>query len=211
MINKSGFKENLYTPGCIRTVSGQYVNIKDPNPDTLLISDIAHALAMIPRFGGHLPIFYSVAEHCIRCVEQAAKIKAEKREYRHIGDYEFFTLLMHDSSEAFGLMDLQSPVKRRLAEYYRIEGKFMRVLAKKFGFSYPFTDFIKKIDKEVLELEWDEIMLRGSLPEGEKYGKYQHGKIIEEKQYHYSHSKVKNQFINLFNSLNPNATYLNAI
>lgn len=55
--------ENLHTPNCIRTVSGQYVDLADPDPDTILITDIAHALSQLPRFGGHLPRFYSVAQH----------------------------------------------------------------------------------------------------------------------------------------------------
>jgi len=210
-MNKAGFIENLYTDGCIRTYSGQYVNIKNPHPDTLQIQDIAHALAMIPRFGGHLPIFYSVAEHCIRCVEHASEIKLKKKEYRHISDLDLFTLLMHDSSEAFGLMDLPSPVKRNFARYYAIENNFMMILAKKFGFKYPLNEFHKKVDNDVLEMEWNELMLKGSLPEPNIEKKYEHGKMIEEKSHEYSHSKVKKQFLNLFNSLNPNGTYLGAI
>ncbi len=59
--------ENLYTPDCIRTFSGQYVNVFAPDPDTILIEDIAHALSQQCRFGGHLPEFYSVAQHCVIC------------------------------------------------------------------------------------------------------------------------------------------------
>ena len=55
-------KENLYTPNCIRTFTGLYMNVFNPKPDMICIEDIAHALSQQPRFGGHLPRMYSVAQ-----------------------------------------------------------------------------------------------------------------------------------------------------
>lgn len=37
----------------------------DPDPDRIIIEDIAHALSNICRYGGHARKFYSVAEHSI--------------------------------------------------------------------------------------------------------------------------------------------------
>lgn len=50
--------ENLYTTDCIRTSSGQYVNVFNPDPNTIKIEDIAHSLSMQCRFGGHLPYHF---------------------------------------------------------------------------------------------------------------------------------------------------------
>src|ERR1035437_5720974 len=51
--------------GFIGTFSGLRFWPLDPNPEKILIADIAHALAHQCRFGGHASKFYSVAEHSV--------------------------------------------------------------------------------------------------------------------------------------------------
>lgn len=138
-------QENLYTADCIRTFTGQYVNVFNPDPDTLVIEDIAHALATQCRFGGHLPYFYSVAQHSIMC---SYGVKPKHA----------FTALMHDSSEAY-LLDIPRPIKLRLANYKEIEDNLMKVLAFKFGFIYPLPNAVHAIDNVALKFEWASIML----------------------------------------------------
>lgn len=150
MLNKAGYVENLYTPECIRTYTGRYVNIFDPKPEMFDIEDIAHALSNIPRFGGHLPIWYSVADHCIGCVQTGL-------------GYKPIELLMHDCSEAY-MLDLPSPIKKNFRFYQEIEDNMMKVLSEKFGFEYPFDDKIKEIDKTELKFEWDNIMIGNHKP-----------------------------------------------
>ena len=58
--------ENLYTPDCIRTYTGIYMNVFEPTLEMIHIEDIAHALSMQCRFGGHLYDFYSVVQKQIR-------------------------------------------------------------------------------------------------------------------------------------------------
>lgn len=48
----------------IRTHSG-WLHVLTPTPDEIHIRDIAHALSMICRFGGHVDSFYSVAQHSV--------------------------------------------------------------------------------------------------------------------------------------------------
>lgn len=139
-------QENLYTPDCIRTVSGIYVNVFDPKPEMFVIEDIAHALSMQPRFGGHLPHFYSVAQH------SALTAAFVEEEYK-------LSALMHDASEAY-LLDIPRPIKQRLSNYKDIEHGLMQVLSVVFGFQYPLPEAVKKADEDMLKLEWDSLMLQ---------------------------------------------------
>lgn len=153
--NSNGFIENLYYPerGCIRTQSGIYINVSDPNPDHIEIEDIAYALSKIQRFGGHLKHPYSVLRHVNDCVAIAScDFKTD-----------IFEVLMHDASEAY-LGDIPSPIKSFLPDYKKMEDNLMSIIAKKYGFRYPLSIETKKIDKDQLEYEWEYYMIRGKQP-----------------------------------------------
>jgi hypothetical protein len=90
----------------LQTVSGRRVNPFDPDPEQLVVEDIARALANQCRFGGHCRVFYSVAQHSV--------IVAWLVEERG-GDVEdVFAALMHDAGEAY-LGDMPHPMKHRSA------------------------------------------------------------------------------------------------
>lgn len=137
--------ENLDTKDCIRTFTGVYVNVFEPDINTINIYDIAHALAFQGRFTGHLPRFYSVAQHSIMCskrVEPKYKLQA----------------LMHDASEAY-LTDMPSPIKNRMPQYREVEDKLMGVISEIFNFEYPLHPSVKEADRGELEREWHCLML----------------------------------------------------
>ena len=138
--------ENLYAVRQIRTFTGQYVDVFDPNPDTILIEDIAHALSMQCRFGGHMKNFYSVAQHsyCVYMMTEAKELKLQA--------------LMHDASEAY-LLDIPRPIKNELSNYKEIEAKLMDVIAAKFGFEMPMHEEVKKWDEEMLHFEWNNMII----------------------------------------------------
>lgn len=138
-------KENLYAVDCIRTYTGIYMNVFEPTLEMICIEDIAHALSMQCRFGGHLPHFYSVAQHCVHSVDESTKENA-------------LQTLMHDASEAY-LMDIPRPIKNRLSNYKEIENNLMLKIAEKFGFEYPLHEQTKTIDENMLIWEWNSIML----------------------------------------------------
>lgn len=163
-------QENLFTTDCIRTVSGIYVNVFDPEPEMFIIEDIAHALSMQCRFGGHLPLFYSVAEHCI---DVSGRCTPENK----------FSGLMHDASEAY-LLDIPSPIKKRLSNYKEIEDGVMKVISRKFGFDWPLTNDVKLMDSMALSDEWRSLMLSQSI--------YEH---------HYNPEKMRDYFLMAFKSL----------
>jgi len=125
--------------------SGVMLNILDPDPDKLLIEDIAHALSMQCRFAGHTKEFYSVAQHSLLCsIEAPAKLKLEA--------------LLHDASEAY-IQDIARPLKNKLKEYKLIESTIMTAIAKKFGFNWPLSKKIKAIDDKILKIEFNNFIL----------------------------------------------------
>jgi hypothetical protein len=131
----------------IRTNSGLFINVFETDPDTIAIEDMAHALSMMPRFGGHLNRFYSVCQHSIMCCNLAMGYGFE---YALAG-------LLHDGSEAY-LLDMPTPIKNRLPDYKSTEHRLMEVIAVKYGFEFPLNPVIKKVDAQALEIEWDNLV-----------------------------------------------------
>jgi uncharacterized protein len=129
----------------IRTNSGLYINVFEPTPEMISIEDIAHALSHMPRFGGHLDVFYSVGQHSVLCARKLTDIDDKK------------AALLHDASEAY-MMDMPSPIKARLPMYKSYEDNLMRVIANKFGFQYPLSKNVKEVDAEMLLIEWDNLV-----------------------------------------------------
>jgi hypothetical protein len=76
--------------------------------------DIAHALSLVCRANGHFPHFFSVAQHSITCMKEAAARGYSTRV--QLG------CLLHDGSEAY-LSDITRPVKPYLTGYQEIEAK----------------------------------------------------------------------------------------
>lgn len=121
------------------------------------IKDIAHALSLLCRGGGHLNTFYSVAQHSINCAKEAMS-----RGYRHdivLG------CLLHDASEAY-LCDIIRPVKQYLDLYLQIETQIMNVIFQKYNLYLLFDDLqiIKRIDDEMLQHELYELMNNQTKP-----------------------------------------------
>tara|TARA_R110000851_G_scaffold97156_3_gene210691 strand:+ start:429 stop:944 length:516 start_codon:yes stop_codon:yes gene_type:complete len=140
-------EENLYEPNCIKTFSGIYFSYLEMNPNTIQIEDIAHALSNIPRWMGHTKKFFSVAQHCCWCHDANIEPEDERLER-----------LMHDATEAY-LGDCPSPLKSLLPAYKQLEEKLSFVIAKKYGFNYPYSANTKLVDRAALEIEWEDMRL----------------------------------------------------
>ncbi|MBD3627642.1 hypothetical protein [Cyclobacterium sp.] len=129
----------LYAGDTILTYSGHYLNVFDPDPDSICIEDIAHGLSHVPRFAGQTARFLSVAEHSIAVSTLcSAPFKLEG--------------LLHDATEAY-LMDIPKPIKKHLPDYVKLENNLMKAIAEKFGFPNPTSSEVKFADKRQLELE----------------------------------------------------------
>ena len=87
--------------GFLPTCSGRRVHIANPLPDEIDIEDIAHGLSHTCRFAGHVPLYYSVAQHSLLVSELLDERTA-------------MWGLLHDASEAY-LHDLTRPLKRVMA------------------------------------------------------------------------------------------------
>lgn len=125
----------------IQTYSGRRFTPTNPNPDSVVIQDIAHSLSMQCRFGGHSGSFYSVAQHCVLV--------------SHICNFEdAFWGLMHDASEAY-LVDVPRPIKRsgKMDAYLEFENKVQKAICKRFGLSEEEPDSVKKADTILLATE----------------------------------------------------------
>ena len=48
----------------------------------------------------------------------------------------------------------------KLANYKEIEDNLMKVISQKFGFQYPFSQDVKDVDELMLQIEWDNFMVR---------------------------------------------------
>lgn len=102
----------------LQTYSGVKFNPRQPHVSDVRIEDIAHSLANVCRFGGHVIHFYSVAQHSVLISY------AVPRPWALQG-------LLHDSPEAY-LGDVVKPLKVLLKDYKEMENGIWRKVAKKF-------------------------------------------------------------------------------
>ena len=105
------------------TFSGHEIDPCNPETDQIFIEDIAHALSMICRAGGHFQQFYSVAQHCIACSKEA--------QARGLGKREQLFCLLHDASEAY-IADITRPVKSQMPEYLVFENRLQNMIYRKY-------------------------------------------------------------------------------
>lgn len=149
----------------IETYSGKFFEVMDPQVDQIELYDIAHALSMLCRFGGHCEAFYSVAEHSVLVSLLVSPENA-------------LAALLHDASEAY-LVDIPRPVKPFLENYKIMENAILEKIAEKFSLPYPFAEEIKLANNAQLKTEakylmagrgenwgtWlDGITMRGKIP-----------------------------------------------
>jgi len=135
----------------LQTFSGVKFFIRDPRPEDVRIEDIAHALSMVCRFGGHVRKPYSVAEHSVRVSECIAELGGTPEEV--------FWGLMHDAAEAY-VGDIIWPLKRQpeLSGYKIVERRVELAICKAFGMSYDMPAIVKHADLVMLATEKRDLM-----------------------------------------------------
>ena len=131
----------------IQTYSGVIFYPLEPDPDLILLPDIAHALSNQCRFGGHVRKFHSVAQHC---VQVANLLKLDSPEIQLAG-------LLHDATEAY-LVDLPKPIKNKMPIYVEAEERLLKSIADRFNISFDLFKEVKESDRSALAIESSHLM-----------------------------------------------------
>lgn len=138
------------TPSAIQVYTGRFFDVLNPRPEDIDIRDIAHALSLQCRYGGHVERFYSVAQHSVLV---SSLVPAEDALWG----------LLHDASEAY-LVDLPRPVKHNTGigtVYREIEEKIMPAMAERFGLPWPEPPSIFIADNRLLFTEKRDLLKPG--------------------------------------------------
>ena len=128
----------------IQTVSGSMISLTEPENNSYVIQDIAHALSQLCRFNGHSKPFYSVAQHSVNLSYRVAPSAA-------------LEALLHDAAEAY-LGDMTSPLKAMMPEYRAIEERFDAAIRKAFKLPPEMDPEIKLADLRLLVTEQRDLM-----------------------------------------------------
>ncbi len=124
----------------ITTYTGKRFYPLDPKEEDVDIVDIAHALSLVCRFGGHCLKFYSVAQHSV-LVSQYVLDESLK-----------LTALLHDAAEAY-TADICRPIKHHFKEFKEVEDRLERVIMKKYGGIFPMPEGVRVVDDSLLLTE----------------------------------------------------------
>lgn len=138
---------NEYEGHWIETFTGLKFHYLNPQPSEICIEDIAHALSLTSRFGGHCEFFYSVAQHSVLVSDNVPD------EYKLVA-------LLHDSEEAY-IGDLPRPIKRDLGwGFIEIERTIRDAIFDKFGIKSRETAYpiVKRADNLLLSTEARDLM-----------------------------------------------------
>ena len=127
-----------------QTFTGKRFFPLDADPEDICIEDIAHSLALVNRFGGHLPEPYNVAQHSMIV---------------SIFSPEGLQLcgLMHDATEAY-LGDMVAPLKRGMPDFQDAEARLWSVIANRFDLPDPIPAPVMEIDLRTLLAEARDMM-----------------------------------------------------
>ncbi|MES0319987.1 HD family hydrolase [Citrobacter sedlakii] len=134
----------------IQTLSGKQFDYINSTIDDIDVEDIAGALSNICRFAGHLPEFYSVAQHSVLCSQIVSPEFA-------------FEALMHDAAEAY-CQDIPAPLKALLPDYRQLEKRTDQLIRLKFGLPLEESPVVKYADLTMLATERRDLDIDDSIP-----------------------------------------------
>lgn len=106
--------DRRFNDGEIQTYSGLAYNFTAPDPASIRLDDIAHALSNACRYAGHTRRFYSVAEHSVRVSEVLERWERAQGIESLVPAYG----LLHDGHEAY-VWDCPRPFKPLLGAGYK--------------------------------------------------------------------------------------------
>lgn len=130
----------------METFSGQRFWPLDPRPDEIDPADVAHALSLLCRYGGHVDRFYSVAEHCVL---MSLAVPPEHA----------LAALLHDATEAY-VVDVPRPLKRHLDGYREIEAGVWNAICLRYRLAGDLPASVRDADERILLTERNALMPR---------------------------------------------------
>lgn len=131
----------------ICTVTGNWIQPIEPDPQAISIEDIAHALANSCRFTGHVSKFYSVAQHSYLVSTL-------------VPDEDRLWAILHDASEAY-LSDIARPIKNTptFGKVYReAETRLMEAICERFSLDPEMPESVREADTMLLRAEQRDLM-----------------------------------------------------
>ena len=146
----------------MNTICHTYSGLIDPfaaRAEHVSVEDIAHHLAMLPRYGGAAPAFYSVAQHAVRVAHLVERISGDS--------LAALLALHHDSAEAY-IGDQRSPIKQALhiatddglVPFETFEVRILNAILRSFGLPSATDpeqrerwDLVDAADKAMLRVE----------------------------------------------------------
>lgn len=169
------------------TYSGIKFDVSNIEAQNIKIKDIAHSLSLLCRGNGHYKYFYSVAQHCINCFEEARSRKLSFKLQ--------LASLMHDSSEAY-LSDIISDIKELCPDYILQEKRLLDAIFEKYNLRLTEREWaiIYDIDKFILKCEFQKIQ---QMPIGDIGRKISKSLKFQSRNC----KKIEITFIKIFNDL----------
>ena len=126
-----------------RMLSGRRLDLLDPSPLDVEISDIAHGLARVARWNGqtHGDHAFSVAEHSLIVEDIARHLKPDLSPQWRLA------VLLHDAPE-YVIGDMISPFKAVMGGAYKaVESRLQSAIHLRFGLPAEIPQTIKKLAK----------------------------------------------------------------
>jgi len=145
-----------YLQPVIQTVSGKVFNYLDPEPDQIVIGDIAHALSRLCRFAGHTQEHYSVAQHSVIM----SGLPVDEWQIGCNPVYWRMYVLLHDAAEAY-MGDMPSTLKQLIPQFKLIEANVEKAIEERFNLrtDEKIVSVAKHADLRMLATEIEQLML----------------------------------------------------
>lgn len=144
-------------------LSGRRLDLLDPSPLDVELSDIAHGLARVARWNGQTrgDYAFSVAQHSVLVLEIAAALDPG------MDDSGQLYALLHDAPE-YVMGDIISPFKAAMGGNYKdVEARLLAAIHVRFGLAAQrpaaLSKLIKRADREAAFME--AVNLAGFAPE----------------------------------------------
>jgi uncharacterized protein len=128
----------------MQTFTGRTFYPLAPRSEDIDPIDIAHALGLLCRYGGHVKRFYSVAEHCVLL---SHVVKPENALHA----------LLHDATEAY-VGDMVRPLKQSMPNFQAIEYGVWIAIADFFEIDRQIPDEVMEADTRILLNEREVLM-----------------------------------------------------